>query len=111
MMNKPMPDEPQGDDQPDEMPSDVTEEYIAQVKDSLDATVPEDFRSADVSLPVDAEDGERVAMLITGMAEGGKLTDAYAAKIDLNQDSQPEDKSSGGKLGKLFKGDNANEEA
>ncbi len=107
-MDKPMP-EPQGDET-DESPSDVTEEYISDVKNALDGIVPEDFKGVDVSLPVGAKDGERVAMLITGMAEGGKLMGAYAATIDLNQEPEPE-KKPGGKLGKLFSGDNANEEA
>jgi len=86
---------------------DVTEEYISSVQEALGNVIPEDFSSVTAPIKVDAADGERIAMIITGTAAGGKLTSVYGAKLDL---SEPEEEKPG-KLKKLFKGDTADEEA
>lgn len=77
--------------------SDVTEEYISSVQNALGKVIPEDFTPLNASISTDAADGERVAMVVTGYAEGGKLTGASAVKIDL---SEPKPK---GRMMKMFK--------
>jgi hypothetical protein len=91
-MDNPMMDQQNSDAEPDASDqnepnegSDVTEEYISSAQKALSKTIPEDFSPVDVQIPTDAKDGERVAMIITGYAEGGKLTGAYGASLDLSE--------------------------
>lgn len=76
--------------------SDVTEEYISSVQNALGKVIPEDFSSLGAEIPTDAADGERVAMIVTGYAEGGKVVSPFAAKVDL---SEPKPK---GRMMKMF---------
>lgn len=68
-----------------------SEEYIQRATSSMGNLIPEDFLPLSVSLPTDAEDGETVAMLITGTAQGGKLGNVQGAKLDLKE-SKPKGK-------------------
>lgn len=43
----------------------------------------DDFEPTDAPIPVDADDGEAVAVLIVGYAKGGKIADAKSVDLDL----------------------------
>ncbi len=85
----------------------VSEEYITKAGAALGNLIPEDFQPATVSVPVAAEDGEEVAVLLTGVASGGKLSKASVAVLDL-ADEKPESKPK--RLKKMFGGDDESEE-
>lgn len=78
-----------------ETESPVDEAYIERVKTGLDNMIPEDFSGIPSEIPVEAKDGEMVSMVVTGKAMGGKLTEAYGAKISLQKPKE-------GRLKKVF---------
>jgi len=63
----------------------ISEEYIEKVSDKAANLIPEDFESLAAKIPVEGKDGERLAMVVTGVLRDGRLTEAYVAKINLEE--------------------------
>jgi hypothetical protein len=90
----------------------VSEDYIADAQKALADVYPEDFEPIKGRLSVDGNDGDTVALLVTGTIQNGRLVDPMGTQLTLgDQESGAEDEQeSGGKLKKIFRG-NAEEEA
>lgn len=66
------------------------ESYMKNIMSQMMNTGPEDFDARTVDIPTDAMDGEEVAVLVTGVAKGGKLTSVQATEFDVtgNEESK-----------------------
>lgn len=72
----------------DQMPmkTGTTEEespYMQQVMDQMMNVREEDFTPMSVNIPVDAEDGETVSILLTGIAQNGRISGAKGVEFDM----------------------------
>ena len=61
----------------------INESYIKNVMSQLMNTEPEEFEPLTVNVPTMADDGAEVAILMTGIAKGGKLINVMATEFDV----------------------------
>lgn len=66
----------------------MDESMLKNMMSQMANAEPEDFYPIMADIPTDAEDGESVALLVTGYAKGGKLTKIEATDFDMG--SMPE---------------------
>jgi hypothetical protein len=70
---------------------DTSEEYIAEVAKGITEVMPEDFVPVKGDFSTSAPDGEQVMLVVTGIAQGGKLTGAKMAPVPASGGEESED--------------------
>ena len=78
---------PEGKEMPmrDEKPMNS---YMSRVMSGMKYMEDEDLEPMEADISVDAEDGEKVAFVITGMAKGGKIMSPMGAMVDIGGGSE-----------------------
>lgn len=64
----------------------LDEDAIKNLSDEVGGLESEDFQMLKADIPVDAEDGEPVAVLVIGYAKDGKLDEAKSVEMVLDED-------------------------
>lgn len=70
---------------------DTSEEYIEMAANGIKNVMPEDFMPVKGDFSTDAPDGEQVIMVVTGIAQGGKLTGTKGAPVPVSGGDEGEE--------------------
>ena len=90
-MDKPMQDKVE-----EEIESSIDEDGIEAAAKAVGDLIPEDFKSMPgLDVPVEAEDGEEVKVVLIGTAKDGKLTQISGAECKYGDEEEGEEKSTG----------------
>lgn len=58
-------------------------DYMGRVMSGLKYVEEGDLEPIEADIPTFADDGEKVALLVTGIAQGGKISNPVSTEIDL----------------------------
>lgn len=76
-------DEEMGGDMPQMQEKQKSNGYIDRVMAGLKYVEEGDLEPIEADIPTFADDGEKVALLVTGIAQGGKISNPVSTEIDL----------------------------